>query len=332
MLIAHIPFVSFTNPDSAKHQTDNLHALYDILGDRPALGLTGHTHTTENIEPGEHYKGWEKATGTGPAHFHQIIAGAVSGAWWAGDLNDEGVPHGTQRHGSPRGFYELAFDGSAYVDTYQTFGSSADAQFHSSFNSPRFRRWAERLFRYRDLHTRGFKRKPLVTVNDLDDINMLTTADLKDGTWAVVNVWNGSRSTQVEITLNNDTTLVAKRTQEGDGEAKRKGLKFSDPYALMKQATQGRVGFASTVDGNKTAGFSAWRGTVWAGNPGPFYRWMLTDSSPHLWRVGLPADLSIGIHRMLIRVTDRHGRVFERQRVFEVVESLPEFNWQGAKW
>lgn len=332
VLIAHIPFVSFTDPDSAKHQTDNLHELYDILGDRPALGLTGHTHTTENIEPGEHYKGWKKATGTGPAHFHQIIAGAVSGAWWAGDLNDQGVPHATQRHGSPRGYYELDFDSASFIDTYRTFGHDSDAQFHASFNSPRFRRWAERLFRYRDSHKRGFKRKPPVTVNDLDDINMLTTADLMEGTWTVVNVWNGSRSTQVRMTLNDATTTIGKRTQDGDGESKRTGIPYADPYALMKQASQSRVGLSSSTGGKKTAGFSTWRGTAWSGEPGPFYRWMLTDSSPHVWRVDLPTDLSVGVHRMLIRVTDRHGRVFEKQQVFEVVESLPEFNWQGGKW
>lgn len=332
VLVAHIPFVSFTDPDSTKHQTDNLHELYDVLGDRPTLGLTGHTHTTENIEPGEHFKGWQKATGTGPAHFHQIITGAVSGAWWAGDLNDQQVPHGTQRHGSPRGYYELAFNGSAYVDTYRTFGADSNAQFHTSFNSPRFRRWAEQLLRYRDLHTRGFKRTPLVSVNDIDDINMLTTADLQGGSWAVVNVWNGSRSTRVEIILDNSTVLQGRRTQDGDGEGKRKGIQYADPLALMKQATQGRVGLASTSGDGESKGFTTWRGTVWAGKPGPFYRWMLTDSSPHLWRVDLPDDLSIGIHRMLIRITDRHGRSFEQHQVFEVVDSLPEFDWQASYW
>ena len=81
---------------------DNLDELYAIVGDRPALGLSGHTHTIEQIMPGEHFHGWQENTGTGPAQFHQIVTGAVSGSWWAGDLDDAGIPHATQRLGSPR--------------------------------------------------------------------------------------------------------------------------------------------------------------------------------------------------------------------------------------
>jgi len=79
VMTAHIPFVSYTDNTQTKHQTDNLDALYEVLGDRKVLGLSGHTHTTENIEPGEHFEGWAEHTGTGPAKFHQIITGAVSG-------------------------------------------------------------------------------------------------------------------------------------------------------------------------------------------------------------------------------------------------------------
>ncbi|MEM7614676.1 MAG: calcineurin-like phosphoesterase C-terminal domain-containing protein, partial [Pseudomonadota bacterium] len=209
VLVAHIPFVTFTDNTAAKHQTDNLNELYEVIGDRPALGLTGHTHTTENIEPGEFFDGWEANTGTGPAQFHQIVTGAVSGSWWVGDLNDQGVPHATQRLGSPRGYYQLDFSGSDYVDTYKTFGGDEMVQFHASFNTPRFRDWAERLIAYRDLYGRSFDQVPSVVLSDLGDMSMLTTEDLAEGTWLAVNVWNGSKSSTVSVSINRGAALQA---------------------------------------------------------------------------------------------------------------------------
>lgn len=329
VLTAHIPFVTFTDNTAAKHQTDNLAELYEIIGDRPALGLSGHTHTTENIEVGEHYGGWEQATGTGPVPFHQIITGAVSGSWWAGDLNDRGVPHATQRLGSPRGYYQLDFDGSGYVDTFHTFAGDGGQQMHVSFNTPRFREWAERLIAYRDLYSVGFDQSPPVIRSDLGDLYMITTDDLADGTWAVVNVWNGSKSSTVSVSVNDGAALQAERTQTGTGEAKLKGVDYADPLALAKQATQGRVASRSIDGGDDTAGYTTWQGTEWVGDPGPFPRWMLTDNSQHLWRVEMPAGLPVGLHKMEVRTTDRHGRSFTLVRTFEVVEELPNPTWQA---
>ena len=182
----HIPLVTYTDADAQKHQTDNFAALVEIIGDRPALGLSGHTHTTEQILPGEHFEGFEANTGVGPQPFHQIVTGGLSGSWWTGDLNDAGIPHGTQRLGSPRGYYLIEFDGVDYVDTYLTFDEDADRQMHASFNTPRFRDWAEKLFAYADSYDPPQDVVPPVSVNDLGDMNMLTLEDLADGTWVAV--------------------------------------------------------------------------------------------------------------------------------------------------
>ena len=157
VLNAHIPFVSYTNATRRQGQVDNLAELYAIVGDRPVLGLSGHTHTVEQILPGEHFHGWREITGTGPAPFHQIVTGAVSGSWWAGDLDDDGIPHGTQRLGAPRGYYAIDFDGNRYVDTYLTFGGTRADQMHASFNTPRFRAWARALFS----HARRYPGPPM---------------------------------------------------------------------------------------------------------------------------------------------------------------------------
>lgn len=332
VMTAHIPFQTFTDNTAAKHQTDNLDELVAVLGDRPVLGLAGHTHTTENIEKGEHFEGWEANTNVGPAPFHQIVTGAISGSWWAGDLNEQGVPHGSQRLGAPRGFYQLDFDGSSYVDTYKTFHASEDQQFHASFNTPSFRKWAERLISYRDLYGRSFDQRPPVVRADLGDMNMLTKSDLAGGTWVAVNVWNGSSKSYVEVQINDGDPIVATRTQTGTGEAKKRGVEFADPYALARQATQNRVAEVSVDGGDDTAGFTTWQGAPWKGQPGPFQRWMLTDNSHHLWRADLPSELPVGTHRLHIHATDRNGRMFEDTMTFEIVDELPQWTWQEAFW
>jgi len=324
---AHIPFQTFTDAAEQKHQTDNFSELVEILGDRPALGLSGHTHTTEQILPGEFFEGFEEHTGVGPAPFHQIVTGGVSGSWWAGDFNEDGIPHGTQRLGSPRGFYVLEFDGSDYTDTYVAFGKDDDEQMHASFNTPRFREWAEKLLAFADTYEVPADVLPPVTVHDLGDMNLLTREDLEGETWVAVNVWNGSRENEVSVRINDGEPIEATRTQEGEGEAMRRGPEYADPAALARQATQGRMAFRSQTGGDETAGYETWRGTRWVGQPGPFQPWMLTRMSNHLWRADLPADLPAGVHTLRVTSTDRYGRTHETVVPFEVVEEMPQLDY-----
>ncbi|WP_308917265.1 calcineurin-like phosphoesterase family protein [Jannaschia sp. LMIT008] len=329
VLNQHIPLQTFTDNTAAKHQTDNFAALAEIVGDRPALAMAGHTHTTESLLPGVSYEGWEENTGLAEAPFHQIVTGAVSGSWWAGDLNDQGVPHATQRLGAPRGYYQIEFDGSDYVDSFHAFGRDGDAQLHASFNTPRFRDWAEKIIAYADLYGVSDVLPP-VTRNDLGDMYMLTSDDLADGTWVAVNVWNGSRDSTVSVRINGGEAMSGALTQPGEGEAKNRGPEFADPLALAQQSTQSDMTVRSAQGGDDTAGYRTWQGTEWVGVAGPFQSWMLTDNSAHLWRVDLPADLPIGMHVLTVETTDRHGRSYARDYPFEIVEDLPDPNWQAA--
>jgi len=332
VLNAHIPFVTYTDAEAQKHQVDNLDKLYELIGDRPALGLSGHTHTTEQILPGEYFKGWEEATGTGPAKFHQIVTGAVSGSWWAGDLNKDGVPHGTQRLGSPRGYYVLDFSGPDYVDTYMTFEGTENDQMHVSFNTPRFREWAEKLVSYTNLYDVPSDIIPPVTINDLGDMDMLTQDDLSETTYVAINVWNGSRESKVTFTINGGAATEATRTQKGDGEEVLDGPTYADPLALAKQSTNGRIAVKSAEGGDETAGFYTWQGTHWKGAAGPFQNWMLSTKSSHLWRAQLPQDLPVGIHTLEVTTTDRYGRTFKQSKTFEIVAELPQMTWQEKFW
>ncbi len=136
VLNAHIPFQTFTDNTAAKHQTDNFAELAEIIGDRPALGLAGHTHTTENLTEGTGYEGWEENTGLAEAPFHQIVTGAVSGSWWQGDLNDQGVPHATQRLGSRRAA-STSWSSTARTTSRRTRPSGAARTSNSTLRSTR---------------------------------------------------------------------------------------------------------------------------------------------------------------------------------------------------
>ena len=330
VMSAHIPFQTFTDNTAAKHQTDNLAALVEILGDRKVLGLSGHTHTTENILTGEYYEGWEAATGVGPAPFHQIVTGAISGSWWSGSLNDDFVPGAPQRLGSPRGYYQISFSGSEYVDTYHSFTHSEDEQFHISFNTPRYRDWGTKLVNWVNAYggTRG-EILPPVSVNDLGDVNMITREDLEGGTKAVVNVWNGTKDSTVMLQINGGEAFPATRTQAGEGEAKLRSIEASDPYAIVRQFSDTRRAIASATGNN---GYEMFQGSIWTGGAGPLDSWLWTNSSQHLWTVDLGADLPAGIHSLTVTVTDRHGREFSDTIAFEIVEEIPDMTWQEAFW
>ena len=332
VLVAHIPFASFTDNLSAKNQTDNLHALYRIVDGRPVLGLSGHTHTVEQILPGENFKGWQEHTGTGPAKFHQIITGALSGSWWTGDLDDQGIPHAVQRMGAPRGYYRVDFEGTSYTDTYRTFHAGENRQFHAGFSTPRFRDWAQKLLDHALEFSGQWDREPAVTINDLGDMHLLTLEDLAGTSWVAINVWNGSRDSRVSVHIG-EREIKAVRTQPGRGEDKYKGVNYTDPVVLARQSTIGRLAYRSVTGGDRTAGFTTWQGVPWKGqHPGPLQRWMLTEYSSHLWRADLPSELPTGMHTITVSVTDRYGRTYEDSQTIEVVEKLPEPGWQKDLW
>ena len=59
---------------------------------------------------------------------------------------------------------------------------------------------------------------------------------------------------------------------------------------------------------------------------------MLSDSSHHLWRIDLPAQLPLGSHTLKVTRTDRYGRTFSDMIAFEVVDGLPDPRWQEEFW
>ena len=53
-----------------------------------------------------------------------------------------------------------------------------------------------------------------------------------------------------------------------------------------------------------------------------FKGWVYPTPSTHLWTVPMPDDLSIGVHTITVRSTDRYGQIWEEHRVFEIQERV----------
>ncbi len=106
-------------------------------------------------------------------------------------------------------------------------------------------------------------------------------------THLTTNFWMGSTGSSVDVTIDGNATVNAERTQQMDGEAPRVGAEWSDPVAVQEQLVHG--------------------GSI-------------ANRSMHLWRLELPADLTVGEHTAEVTATDVHGREFTESLTFTVVK------------
>lgn len=331
VLSHHIPFISFVDATSTKHQTDNLARIHALLEGRPALSLSGHTHTTENHAPGQSFEGWAEAVNIGPLPFRHIIAGAASGGWYQGDFDVFGTPMALQRMGAPKGYLKLDFDGVDYREAY--LGARIDPARGQwlSFNTPEFRDWydAVRGWSAEPQATRG--ENPPVSINDLADTRVFTPADLAEGVWLSANVWIGDAATTVTAMINDGAAQALERTQAGAGEAVKVGAEWADPFAAMRQLSVARVATESGSGEERNQGVEVFRGTAF-GPYSPRPMTVLADRNSHLWRLRLPAEMPEGAHVMTVTTTDRHGAATVERIAFEVRPERPAPRWRSELW
>ena len=276
----HIPIHSFIDMNLVKHSIDNTVELYEALGcvrsanglflpqdcERKVVSLSGHTHTTENMYPGEDFEGWRVALDSGdlaagrspgPNPFHQMIIGAASGTWWAGDLNVNGNPEGLQRLGSPKGYVIWEFNGSDYVETYKASEMPIEKQMSIDFSTPAFRTWFNSL---RDWFTGetspGNEDAPPENIYTLPDTKAVLKTALSE-TFLTANVWAGTRVSKVNAYIKGYPKMEMTRTQPGIGE---NILETLDPYALKRQMMVARHAYATTKDA-RANGFELFRGS-----------------------------------------------------------------------
>ncbi len=327
VLLHHVPLVSFSDADRPVHLTDNAADLHALLDGRPALSLAGHTHTLENLEPGEWYAGWEEHVGVGPLPFRHIIAGAASGAWWQGNLDVHGIPMALQRMGAPKGVVMLDFDGIEYRERYR--GARLDPRRGQwlSLNTPAFRAWHEQLAAWMARPEDERDSVPPVSVHDLPDVQLVTTDELAEGVYLTANVWLGSRSTRVRARRGQGEWFALERPQKGQGEAAQTGALYADPFSVQRQASDSRRAVVSRSGNSRTQGYETFRGRANQGVPRPQGR-SLADRNVHLWKARLPSDLAEGVHVIEVESVDRNGQRLVDQLVLEVKTERPPRFWR----
>ena len=333
VLLHHIPFVSFIDSNTGRHQTDNVNDIYALIGDRPALSLSGHTHTLEQLVEGESYQGWGERVGVGPLPFDHIITGAPSGNWWSLDFGIDGIPMSLARLGVPRGYLTFDFDGNTYVDSFYGANLATDRQMWLSFNTPAFRDWYDTLLAYAEAHSWEDGLTPPLSINDLPDTRLFTPDELAQGVHLAANIWNGSRHSTVSVRINGGEPVALTRTQEGAGEDVRQGAEYADPFAVMRQMSVARFALQSTEGDERAQGFELWTQADFGPSvPQPMQTWMFADQSMHLWTWTLPADLPIGTHVAEVTTVDRHGRSATDHIVFEIRAERPDPYWREELW
>ncbi len=328
----HIPFVSFVDQATTAHQTDNVTKLYELVEGRNALSLSGHTHTMENLAPGDRFGPWSEAVNVDALPFRHIVTGAVSGAWYNGDLDVHGTPMSLSRLGAPRGWVELAFgkDG-AYQERFMAANMGRHRTMWLSVNTPGFRAWFETIdaWRREDQETRD--PVPPLNIYDLPDVKLLTPEDLAGESYLTANVWSGDSETKVSLSINDGPAQAMIRTQPAEGEEALIGAEYADPFAIQRQFTVGRFAFVSRSGNPNAQGYAPYsRRETPPAAPQP--QRSIADRSVHLWRALLPEDLPEGVHVATVTVTDRHGRTFTDRMVFEVRAVRPDPNWRSGVW
>lgn len=285
VIAAHAPIINFREV-----VTDNADELFEVLqgagrtADNTSM-VGGHTHTLENLPAGQQRAEWAEA-GIDELPFRQLVAGAVSGDWYSGSLDEHGLPNAYGSDGGRPGTMTMALSGSTATHSYQVRQEDWSHRMSLGVNSPTWRAWAEEALTWREDDDAGKGPIP-----ERGRLNALTEEDLAGGTFLTSNVYLGSSDTQVEVSIDGGKSTVAEHTQPGGGEVLREGFEFSDvPAATANLESTGNV----------------------------------TRNSSSLWRSELPTDLSRGTHTAQVTATDEYGRSYTDTVRFTVVADEAE--------
>lgn len=118
VLAFHIPISNVNGFNSESRER-----LFELLKDFPhTLSLSAHTHRQSHFFMGEDL-GWQQ-----DKPHHHFNAGTMSGNWYSGRLNEDGVPVSMMSDGTPKGYGFINFDGNEYVIDYKVVGEPATHQ------------------------------------------------------------------------------------------------------------------------------------------------------------------------------------------------------------
>lgn len=226
VLATHIPLLNWHDQGSDRHQVDQVQAIHDIIGDRPAVAFGGHSHTLEVMREGDSMEGWKSLYGVDELPFDHITAGAISGDWYTGRVTEAGYPTALQRDGAVPGVFTLEAHGNRYEDSFIGTGRAASEQMSLGLNTPAYRDWY-------DANRRNVGKAPAF------ETPLEVSADELGESWLTTNVWAGGTGTEVSVSIDSRPAQQAQRTQRLEGESKRVGAEFSDPAAAQEQLVHG---------------------------------------------------------------------------------------------
>jgi hypothetical protein len=123
VLMMHIPWF-YPNPSNAEtFRLADRARLFALLQDRPNnFWLSGHTHYQRHVFYGP-ADGWK---GAQPLHEYNVAA--VSGGFWGGPPDENGIPAATMWDGTPPGYAVMAVDGTNVRVDYRAARFPADHQ------------------------------------------------------------------------------------------------------------------------------------------------------------------------------------------------------------
>lgn len=86
------------------------------------LAISGHMHSIIAYDyTTEH--GWKSSS-----DFEGLVAGAASGSWWSGSMNENNIPYSTCSDGSPKGFFQLNTKKEDYNYVFHAANDTFDLQ------------------------------------------------------------------------------------------------------------------------------------------------------------------------------------------------------------
>ena len=194
VLVMHIPLTTYLDPRAAGQNTANAADLLRLLGDRPCVSFSGHTHTTEH-----HHLGAAAGGSDARPHHHHVLT-AVSGSWWSGPLDHRGIACADSYDGTPNGYHVLSIDGAAYTTRYVPAAEAADRQMRISL----------------DTQFHGGEKAVEHAIPESLLLRSPITADQAESTLVVVNLFDGGPRSTVTFAIDGHAPLAMTRVARPD--------------------------------------------------------------------------------------------------------------------
>lgn len=123
VLSMHIPFAHGEQAIARQGE------LLGLLSGRPhTLSLSGHTHIQEHLFFGSADGYVSAGGGQNGAEHHHLNSVTVSGSWWRGVKDEQGIPVATMACGAPNGYTLLHVEGNRYRSEFRAARAPAEHQ------------------------------------------------------------------------------------------------------------------------------------------------------------------------------------------------------------